>query len=128
MQRVYLILLDFQLIAKAGGKYESCYQIVRGEIVPKQKVNRVYATDDFELGTLYKVHAETKRPAKIAGLPNHCIIDNNNDAMELKWLDRDWYIRLAWKYIRDFLGIKEPRHNTRRINKIKKEALAFLDE
>ena len=121
-------LLDFQLIAKAGGKYESCYQLVRGEIVPKQKVNRVYATDDFELGTLYKVHAETKRPAKIAGLPNHCIIDNNNDAMELKWLDRDWYIRLAWKYIRDFLGIKEPRRNTRRINKIKKEALAFLDE
>jgi len=121
-------LLDFQLISKAGGKYERCYQIVKGEPVPAQKVNRVYATDDLDMGTLYKVHAETKRPAKVAGLPNHCVIDNNNDVMTLDRVDRSWYVRLAWKYIRDFQGIREPRRNTRKINKIKKAALAVLED
>lgn len=88
-------ILDFQQIAKAGSKYESCEQFVanepfdphprkndrtwlEGELIPQQKVNRVYASKDSRLGTLYKVHKETGRPAKISDLPYHCVIDNDN--------------------------------------------------
>lgn len=72
-------ILDFQLIAKAGGKYSQCYHLVGGEKVIVQKVNRVYAVSDKSKGTVYKTHAVTGRDAKVAGLPTHCAIDNNNN-------------------------------------------------
>lgn len=121
-------LLDFQIIAKAGGKYTRCYQKIGGREVPAQKVNRVYATDALEYGTLYKIHAKTGQPAKIAGLPNHCAIDNDNRKMKLEQVDRDWYVRQAWKVIRDFRGIKPQRRDNRKINRMKKTALAVLEE
>ena len=51
--------LDFQVIAKVGGKYSGCYQMVGEDKVPVQKVNRVYATADRRYGTIYKTHAVT---------------------------------------------------------------------
>lgn len=119
-------VLDFQLIAKAGGKYSRCYQIVAGEQVEVQKVNRVYAVTDKSKGTVYKTHVITGRDAKVAGLPAHCAIDNNNQ-LPIEEIDRGWYVKLAQKYIKDFLGIKPPRKNTRRINSLKKKSLALFD-
>lgn len=119
-------ILDFQLIAKAGGKYSGCYHVVGDEHIPVQKVNRVYATADRNQGTLYKTHAITGRDAKVAGLPTHCVIDNNNE-LSIEVVDRKWYVKLAQKYIKDFLGIKPPRKNTRRINSLKKKSLALFD-
>lgn len=119
-------ILDFQLIAKAGGKYSQCYHLVGGEKVIVQKVNRVYAVSDKSKGTVYKTHAVTGRDAKVAGLPTHCAIDNNNN-LSIEVVDRKWYVKLAKKYINDFLGIKLPRKNTRRINSLKKKSLALFD-
>lgn len=119
-------ILDFQLIAKAGGKYSQCYHLVGGQKVIVQKVNRVYAVSDKSKGTVYKTHAVTGRDAKVAGLPTHCAIDNNNN-LPIEVVDRKWYVKLAKKYINDFLGIKPPRKNTRRINSLKKKSLALFD-
>lgn len=119
-------ILDFQIIAKAGGKYSHCYHLVDGEKVTVQKVNRVYAVADRNKGTVYKTHAATGRDAKVAGLPTHCAIDNNNN-LSIEVVDRKWYVKLAKKYINDFLGIKPPRKNTRRINSLKKKSLALFD-
>lgn len=119
-------ILDFQLIAKAGGKYSQCYHLVGGEKVIVQKVNRVYAVSDKSKGTVYKTHAVTGRDAKVAGLPTHCAIDNNNN-LSIEVVDRKWYVKLAKKYINDFLGIKPPRKITRRINSLKKKSLALFD-
>ena len=91
-----------------------------------QKCNRVYATKDRRYGTLYKVHSETGASAKIAGLPPHCLIDNNNE-LSIEMIDKSWYVRLAEKYVKDFLGIKPPKKNTRKINSIKKEILKILE-
>ncbi len=118
-------ILDFQLISKASSKYSRCYQIVDGNQVTMQRVNRVYAVADRMMGTLYKTHAQSGKDAKIAGLPTHCVIDNNNE-LSIEAIDRKWYIRLAKKYINDFLGIKPPRKNTRRINALKKKSLLLL--
>lgn len=120
-------ILDFQLIAKAGGKYSRCYHMVHGRQITVQKVNRVYAVTDRNLGTLFKTHATTGADSKVAGLPVHCAIDNSNQ-LSIEVVDRKWYIKLAQKYINDFLGVKPPRKNTRRINLLKKKSLALLEE
>ena len=91
-----------------------------------QKVNRVYATSDYRYGSLYKIHLGTGRVVKIPGLPASCVVDNEN-VLSLDVLDRDWYIRLAKRYVNDFLGKKDPKRNTRVVNKIKKELLNMLE-
>ena len=120
-------VLDFMLIAKASGKYSGVYQECMDEMIPVQRCNRVYASINRHWGTLYKVHAETGRAAKIAGLPAHCYVDNKN-ILTLEEIDRDWYVRLARKYIRDFQGIELPKVNTRRINSLMKKCLNVIDK
>jgi len=120
-------MLSFQLVAKASSKYSSAFQIVGEEEVPIQKCNRVYATKDRRYGTLYKVHSETGASAKIAGLPPHCLIDNNNE-LSIEMIDKSWYVRLAEKYVKDFLGIKPPKKNTRKINSLKKQIIKLLED
>ena len=119
-------ILDFQVIAKVGGKYSGCYQMVGEDKVPVQKVNRVYATADRRYGTIYKTHAVTGKDAKVPSLPVHCMVDNNNE-LSIDVVDRNWYLKLAQKNIREFLGVKPPRKNTRRINSLKKKILALFD-
>lgn len=96
-------IFEFQFIAKAGSKYSRAYQIVYGTEMEIQKVNRVYATKNAELGKLYKVHRETGRPAKIDSLPEYCIIDNDNK-LSIKDIDREYYINQTWEKIKDFIG------------------------
>lgn len=119
-------LLDFQLVAKAGSKYGDALHEVDGQMEVVQKVNRVYATEDHRCGTLYKIHLGTGNPVKIAGLPTKCVVDNDNH-LTIDVVDRDWYIRQAKKYVRDFLGEKPPKRNTRRVNSIKKKLLEMLE-
>lgn len=119
-------LLDFQLVAKAGSKYGDVLHEVDGQMEVIQKVNRVYATEDHRYGTLYKIHLGTGNPVKIAGLPAKCVVDNDNH-LTIDVVDRDWYIRQAKKYVRDFLGEKPPKRNTRRVNSIKKKLLEMLE-
>ena len=72
-------IFDFQIIAKAGTKFREAYHIVDGEKQPVQRVNRVYATKDTRFGKLVKIHAETDSHHNIESLPEHCIIDNDNN-------------------------------------------------
>lgn len=67
-----------------------------------QKVNRVYASTDPNLGTLVKVKPDGT-VGKIGGLPDSCVIDNKN-TLTLAAVDREWYINLARKYIADYTG------------------------
>lgn len=101
-------IFDYQIIAKAGSKYSRAYQLVNDKEVPIQKVNRVYATSNKSLGKLYKVKAENHSIAKIENLPEHCIIDNNNQ-LTIDDIDKTYYINLAIKRVNDFLGIKPER-------------------
>lgn len=98
-------IFQFQLIAKAGAKYREAYQLVDGQKIPVQKVNRVYATKNQRYGKLFKVKAENDSTAKIEMLPEHCIIDNNN-CLTIDDVDKTFYIEMAKKRINDFLGIK----------------------
>ena len=119
-------MLDFQLVAKAGSKYGDALHEIDGQMEVVQKVNRVYATEDHRCGTLYKIHLGTGNLVKIAGLPAKCVVDNDNH-LTIDVVDRDWYIRQAKKYVRDFLGEKPPKRNTRRVNSIKKKLLEMLE-
>ena len=98
-------IFEFQIIAKAGAKYKEAYHLVDGEKIPVQKVNRIYATNDESYGKIYKIKAENDSIAKIESLPEHCIIDNDNQ-LTIDKVDRTFYIELAKKRINDYLGIK----------------------
>lgn len=107
-------IFDFQIIAKAGTKYREAYHLVDGEQTLVQKVNRIYASKDKKYGKIFKVKAEDNSVAKIESLPEHCVIDNDNQ-LTISDVDKTFYIELAKKRINDFLGIK-PEKKTRRKN------------
>ena len=111
-------IFKFQIIAKASSKYKEAYQLVDNQKVSVQKVNRVYATTNKKLGTLYKVK-ENGATAKIESLPEHCVIDNENQ-LTVKDIDKSFYIELATKRINDFLGI-EPEKKARKKNMVAKK-------
>ena len=111
----------FQIIAKAGAKYKEAYHIVDGEKQSVQKVNRVYATADERYGKIYKVKAEDDSEAKIDSLPEHCIIDNDNQ-LTIEDVDKSFYIAMAKKRVDDFKGIKPEK--TKKPRRTKKMATA----
>ena len=105
-------ITQFQMIAKAGVKYREAYHLVDGEKIPVQRVNRVYATSDERYGKIYKVKAENDSEAKIDSLPEHCLIDNENQ-LSIEDIDKSFYIEMAKKRVNDFLGIKPEKKNRR---------------
>ena len=94
---------EFQIIAKASSKYSRVYQIVCDKEEPVQKCNRVFAVANENYGTLYKVKKENGQVAKIADLPEHCLIDNSASIYP-EMIDKNYYIQKAWKQINDFKG------------------------
>jgi hypothetical protein len=130
-------IFKFQIIAKAGGGYKSCYRVppdfeqrkkawskanrhkkdyakawtyppmrwhnYDGPRCEVQKVNRVYASVNPNMGTLVKVKPDGT-VGKIGGLPESCIIDNKNK-LTIADVDKSWYIALAKKYIEDYTGV-----------------------
>ena len=129
-------IFKFQIIAKAGGGYQSVYRVPHdfdarkkqwvkehrtrddsgrllnprftwdnysGLSYEVQRVNRVYASVNPNMGTLVKVKPDGT-VGKIGGLPDSCVIDNKNE-LTLGWVDRNWYVALAKKYIEDYRGI-----------------------
>lgn len=117
-------VLDYQFIAKASHKYTEVWHEVGGEQIPCQRVNRVYASADYENGTLYKRH-QSGTVTKESDIPAHCIIDNRNE-IGIEQIDKRWYVRQAWKKINDFRGVEPPKVNTRKINSLMKSTLAML--
>lgn len=116
-------IFQFQIIAKAGAKYKEAYHVVDGVKEPVQKVNRVYATADERYGKIYKVKSEDDSAAKIEMLPEHCIIDNDNQ-LSISDVDKSFYIEMAKKRVNDFMGIKpekikKPRRTKKMANTTK---------
>ena len=107
-------IFEFQIIAKAGAKYKEAYHLIDGEKIPVQKVNRIYATADERYGKIYKVKAENDMTAKIESLPEHCIIDNDNQ-LTIDKVDKAFYIELAKKRINDYLGIKPEKKGKKKM-------------
>lgn len=91
----------FQQIAKFGSSYNSAFHEVDGEQVPVQKVNRVYAAKNPRFGTVKKVRPNGK-VEKIASLPDHCIIDNEN-RLTVDQIDKQFYIDLANERVEQYL-------------------------
>lgn len=94
-------IFEFQLIAKASSKYDGAFQYVNGERVELQKCNRAYATTNKSYSTIYKYRGQSI--AKIAGLPDSCLIDNSNE-LNITNIDKQFYIQVAKQRIRDFYG------------------------
>lgn len=76
-----------------------CYDGPRSTV---QRVNRVYASTNPNMGTLVKVKLDGT-VGKIGGLPDSVIIDNKNK-LTLDAVDKSWYVDLAKKYISDYMG------------------------
>lgn len=113
-------IFQFQIIAKAGAKYREAYHVVGDTKEPVQKVNRVYATADTKYGKLYKVKAKDDSEAKIEMLPDHCIIDNDNQ-LSISDVNKTFYIEMAKKRVNDFKGIKpERKRRTKKMATAKK--------
>lgn len=120
-------IFQFQIIAKAGAKYREAYHMVDGVKEPVQKVNRVYATADERYGKLFKVKAEDDSTAKIEMLPEHCIIDNDNQ-LSISDVDKSFYIEMAKKRVNDFKGIKpEKKRRTKKMATTKATAKETKD-
>lgn len=94
-------LKEFQLVSKISGKYTT---ILHGEEVIKEKCIRIFASSNEADAGVQKVHATTGRPAKISNSPEHCFIFNDevNGVKVPRKLDKDWYIALAQKRLKDF--------------------------
>lgn len=67
-----------------------------------QKVNRVYAAKQPDLGYLVKIKPDGSI-GRIGGLPDSCVIDNKNE-LTLDQIDVEWYVNLAKKYVEDYTG------------------------
>ena len=117
-------LKDFQMVKKISGKYKCIlhgvtYEPVRSARTGKltkqtrmdlssaielnEKTIRVFASKNPE-GGLVKLHAKTGKYAKIENTPENCFIFNGdvNGYPVPSMLDRQWYIDLTYKRLKDF--------------------------
>lgn len=95
-------IMDFQIIAKAGRKYECAYH---GTNKLNERVNRVFASKNQLDGGMFKLHKIDRTMAKIESTPEHCFIIND-DVREMKIpskLDKNWYVELAKRRIKEFV-------------------------
>lgn len=94
-------LKEFQLVTKISGKYET---ILYGGKPLNEKCIRIFASLDESDGGVFKVHAETHKSAKIQNSPEHCFIFNDevNGVKCPSKLNRQWYVDLANKRLKDF--------------------------
>ena len=94
-------LKEFQLVTKISSKYT---HIIHGNKQIKEKCIRIFASNDLNDEGVQKIHATTGRPAKISNSPEHCFIYNDevNGVKVPKKLNKEWYIDLAKKRLKDF--------------------------
>lgn len=92
----------FQMIARASYKYKC---LMYGEHELPYKTVRIYA-DNRNTPGLYKVSLRTGKPEKVANTPEHVNIFNSdvNEEKVYGWLDKQFYIDMAYKRLQDFGG------------------------
>ena len=95
-------LIDFQKVTKISSKYE--YGSHNGKIL-HEKVHRCFASKEENDGALYKKHKNKTTLDKTPSTPEYCFIINDDirDMPIPRKLDRNWYIDLAEKRIKEFV-------------------------
>lgn len=135
----------FQQIIKTGGTYEGSYHYIDGKRQNIQKVNRVYAVRDpiyghivkgkwitekrrknKETGKMYSIQVDPPVWSEtiISECPDHAYIDNEN-ALTVDDLDKDYYIDMAKRRIDKYINI-DPKI-TRKIEKITEEVIIMAE-
>ncbi|NFA98008.1 hypothetical protein EXM52_13165 [Clostridium botulinum] len=96
-------LKDFQKVVKISFKYLYGFH---GDKKLDERVLRVFASRSRSDAGVFKVKTEGGTKEKIASTPIRCFIDNSNiaDKETPRKLDKQWYIDVAWKRIKDFIG------------------------
>lgn len=94
-------LKEFQQVKKISAKYDC---LIYGKKKVNEKCVRVFASKRDSDGGLFKIHAITGRAAKVENTPEHCFFWNEkiNGVKCPKRLDKQWYIDLAIKRLKDF--------------------------
>ncbi|KEI81170.1 DNA polymerase domain-containing protein [Clostridium botulinum] len=96
-------LKEFQKVVKISSKYLYGFH---GDTKLDEKVLRVFASRSRSDAGVFKVKTEGGTKEKIASTPGKCFIENSNiEGKETpRKLDKQWYIDVAWKRIKDFIG------------------------
>lgn len=92
---------------RKGEKYLSHYEDLefRGDKL-QEKVIRCFASTNPNDGAIYKKHKDKISLDKTAGTPENAFIDNGDitDKEIPSKLDREWYLELVERRIREFIG------------------------
>lgn len=94
-------LKEFMQVKKISGKYD---YIQYGDKILNEQTVRCFASSYPTHGGLFKKHGKTGRIAKVEGTPEKCFLINSsvNDMPCPKFLNKQWYIFLAYKRLKDF--------------------------
>lgn len=95
-------MMRFMKTYKLSGKYNGA---IHNDVILTDKVYRVFASLDKNDGIVYKFKTG-KNPEKFANCPEHAKIVNTNiqDMETPEWLDKQFYIDMAWDRINSFKG------------------------
>lgn len=102
-------LIQFQMVVKASSKYKYA---LHGDEIINEKISRVFASRSRRDYGIFKLKNDKNKPDKMAGTPENAFIENG-DIKGLRVprkLDKQWYINVANKRIKDFIG-KENVHD-----------------
>lgn len=95
----------YENFLKQGNIYINANKEIYGEKM-HYKIYRVFASTDKSQGSLYKKHKSSDGISvdKVAGVPNHCFIDNSDitDKELPKNLDKEYYVNLIQEEINNF--------------------------
>jgi hypothetical protein len=94
--------LDYQIISKVGKTYDRVFYDIDGLEIDTNFVNRAFA--GFNPCRLYKQKNGKNREA-VANHPNNTLIWNEAVSdLDITKIDKQWYIELAYKRLKDYLG------------------------
>ncbi len=98
-------LKEFQKVVKVSNKFKYAQH---GNKKLNERVLRVFASRDFRDGKVYRMNSRN-RLEKITYTPDRCFIRNDdvNGRRIPRRLDKQWYIDVAKKRLKDFTGIED---------------------
>ena len=99
-------MIQFQQVFKVSGKYQYA---MHGEEKLNGRCFRVFASRSLSDGGIFKKKNEEKNKEKFANSPERVFIENG-DITNMKVprkLDKKWYVDLAYKRIKQFVGDKQ---------------------
>lgn len=96
-------LIQFQMVVKASSKYKYA---LHGDEIINEKISRVFASRSRRDAGIFKLKNDKNKPDKMAGTPENAFIENGDikDLRVPRKLDKQWYINVANKRIKDFIG------------------------